>query len=271
MKLKIGNFARIGQMTVQTLRHYDELGLLKPSEVDPLSGYRFYVLDQLPRLNRILALKDLGFSLDQIAHLLEDDLPPAELRGMLRLKQSELRQQVNEGLDRLERLEARLSLIEGENQMPDYEVVIKSVESFQIASVRGIIPSYWDEGPLWGELFGQLQQAGVSASGSYLSLYHSNEPEIDVEACAPLPTNTKSIQGLSLRELPAVKHMASTFHQGSYTGLMRAFTALLKWIDANGYQVAGPDRAVYLRLPENGRSRQDPNAITEMQVPISKY
>ncbi len=89
MKIKIGNFARIGQVTVQTLRHYDDLGLLKPSEVDALSGYRYYTLEQLPRLHRILALKDLGFSLEQIARLLEEDLPPAELRGMLRLKQDE--------------------------------------------------------------------------------------------------------------------------------------------------------------------------------------
>jgi DNA-binding transcriptional MerR regulator len=152
MKLKIGNFARIGQVTVQTLRHYDDLGLLKPSEVDVLSGYRYYMLDQLPRLHRILALKDLGFSLEQIARLLEDDLPPAELRGMLRLKQAELHQQVDEGLDRLERLEARLSLIEHEAQQPDYEVVIKSVEPLTIASVRGVIPSYWERVPC-GESF----------------------------------------------------------------------------------------------------------------------
>ena len=270
MKLKIGNFARIGQVTVQTLRHYDELGLLKPSEVDVLSGYRYYVLDQLPRLHRILALKDLGFSLDQIVHLLEDDLPPAELRGMLRLKQTELRRQVDEGLNRLERLEARLRLIEQEDQQPDYEVVIKPVESLRVASVRGIIPSYWDEGPLWGELFQQLRHAGVEASEPYLSLYHSGEPEIDVEACAPLAQEMAKIQGLSIRKLPIVESMASTIHQGSFTGLAGAYTALLKWIDANGYNIAGPDRAVYLRLPEAGQSRQDPNAITEMQIPVSK-
>ena len=87
MKLKIGNFARVGQVSVQTLRHYDDLGLLKPMEVDSLSGYRYYVLDQLPRLNRILALKDLGFSLEQVAHMLEDDLSPAVLRDLLRIKQ----------------------------------------------------------------------------------------------------------------------------------------------------------------------------------------
>ena len=86
MKIRIGNFARIGQVTVQALRHYDEMGLLNPVEVDTLTGYRYYTLDQLPRLHRILALKDLGFLLDQVAHLLEDDLSPLELRGMLRLK-----------------------------------------------------------------------------------------------------------------------------------------------------------------------------------------
>jgi len=270
MKLKIGNFARIGQVTVQTLRHYDDLDLLKPSEVDALSGYRYYDLDQIPRLHRILALKDLGFSLDQIAHLLEDDLSPTELRGMLHLKQIELRRQVDEDLDRLERLEARLQLIEQEAQQPNYEVVIKPVEPLRVASVRGIIPSYWDEGPLWGDLFQQLKQAGVKANEPYLSLYHSGEPEIDVEVCASLPPKTDGLHGVSIRELSAVESMASTIHQGSFSGLAGAYAALLKWIDLNGYYVDGPDRAIYLRLPEAGQSRQDPNAITEMQIPVSK-
>ena len=126
MKLKIGDFARIGQVTVQTLRHYDDLGILKPSQVDPLSGYRYYTLDQLPRLHQILTLKDLGFSLEQIAHLLDENLPPAELHGMLRLKRTELRRQVDEDLDRLERLEARLRLIEGEGEQTMHKTLAPS-------------------------------------------------------------------------------------------------------------------------------------------------
>lgn len=270
MKLKIGNFARIAQVTVQTLRHYDDLGLLKPVEVDPLSGYRYYIFDQLPRLHRILALKDLGFTLEQVAHLLEDGLPTDDLHGMLRLKQLELRQQVDEGLNRLERLEARLRLIEQEDHHPDYEVVIKHVNPLRVVSVRGLISSYWDEGPLWGELFHQLEHTGITASEPYFSLYHSAEPEIDVEACAPLSSEVTSAQGIAMRTLPAVEHMASTNHRGSFSGLAGAYAALLKWIDANGYHIDGPDRSIYLRLPEAGQSRHDPNAITEMQVPISK-
>lgn len=269
MKLKIGDFARVGQVTVQTLRHYDELGLLKPAVVDVGSGYRYYTMDQLPRLHRILALKDLGFSLEQIARLLEDDLPFAELRGMLRLKQNELRSQVQEGLDRLERLEARLHLIEQENRPLSYEVILKHVEPLRVASVRQIIPSYWDEGPLWAELCNKLQKAGVTAGSPCLSLYHSGEPEIDAEACAPIPLNIKSIPGLSIRTLPAVETMASTIHPGSFAGLANAYAELLKWIDAHGYKIVEPNREIYLRLPED-YSRQDQNAITELQVPVCR-
>lgn len=270
MKLKIGSFARIAQVTVQTLRHYDELGLLKPSQVDVLSGYRYYSLDQLPRLHRILALKDLGFSLEQVAHLLEDDLPPAELRGMLRIKQNELRNQVQEGLNRLERLEARLHLIEQENQPLNYEIILKHVEPLHVISIRRTIPSYWDEEPLWIELFNQLQSAKITVSQPCLSLYHAGEPAIDAEACAPVPQGTKPAPGLHVHMLPAVEAMASTIHKGSFTGLANAYVALVKWVDANRYNLAGPDRAIYLRLPEEGYHRQDQNAITEMQVPVCK-
>ncbi len=89
--LKIGDFAKLTRLSVQTLRYYDDLGLLKPVEVDRYTGYRYYTYDQLPRLNRILALKDLGLSLEQVGRLLAEDLPAAELRGMLRLKRAELR------------------------------------------------------------------------------------------------------------------------------------------------------------------------------------
>jgi DNA-binding transcriptional MerR regulator len=270
MKLRIGNFARIGQVTVQTLRHYDDIGLLQPVEVDALTGYRYYTLDQLPRLHRILALKDLGFSLEQVAHQLEDNLSPTELRGMLRLKKNELHQQVQEHLDRLERLEARLNMIEQENQQLNYEVIIKRVEPIRVASVRRIIPSYWDEEPLWIELCNQIEQAGVKTCDPSLSIYHAGEPEVDAEVCIAISSDTADIHGLNIQILPEVETMASTIHKGPFTGFAGAYAGLLKWIDANGYRVVGPDREIYLRLPEAGLSRSDPNAITEIQAPVCR-
>jgi DNA-binding transcriptional MerR regulator len=111
---KIGDFSKLSQVTVKTLRYYDELGLLKPVEVDRFTGYRYYSADQLPRLNRILALKDLGLSLEQIATLFaaRDKLTVEQMRGMLRLKQAEAQERVREEQDRLARVEARLRQIE---------------------------------------------------------------------------------------------------------------------------------------------------------------
>ena len=79
--LRIGEFSQLGQVSVRTLHHYDERGLLKPAEIDNWTGYRFYSVKQLPRLNRILALKDLGFSLDQISRLVDDTLPANSCAG----------------------------------------------------------------------------------------------------------------------------------------------------------------------------------------------
>ena len=112
--LKIGEFAKKAQVTVKTLRHYDRLGLLKPAWIDRFSGYRYYAQEQLPRLNRIMALKDLGFTLQQTGRILQNELTVDELRGMLRLKCAELEQHIEEDQARLARVEARLRQIEHE-------------------------------------------------------------------------------------------------------------------------------------------------------------
>jgi DNA-binding transcriptional MerR regulator len=117
--LKIGDFSRLGRVTVKALRYYDEIGLLKPVSIDPITGYRYYSSDQLPRLNRILALKDLDLSLEQIGRMLDEDLSPDKIREILRIKRAELQAQMRDVKMRLERVEARLKQIEGEGKTPD--------------------------------------------------------------------------------------------------------------------------------------------------------
>ncbi|MCE1254015.1 MAG: MerR family transcriptional regulator [Anaerolineae bacterium] len=270
MKLKIGEFARLGQVSVQTLRYYDDLGLLKASEVDCFSGYRYYTLEQLPRLLQILALKDLGVSLEQISHLLVKEMSPAELRNVLQLKQQELREQVQTQLERLERIETRLKLMEQNDTIPSYEVIIKHVAPIRIASVRDKVPTYWDANPLWQRLFSGLQQHQLTPVAPPFTLCHAGEPEIEIEVCAPLPFESGDVQGVKQRLLPEVELMACTVHHGPFTGLITAFTALLTWINANGYTINGPDREIYLRLPEACRFDSDPNAVTELQIPVVK-
>jgi DNA-binding transcriptional MerR regulator len=106
--IKIGDFARLAQVSVVTLRHYDETGLLKPVSVDRFTGYRYYSVAQLPRLNRILALKDLGFSLEQIEQVLNGDLSLEQLRGMLKLRYAEVEQRLADEQGRLTRIAARI-------------------------------------------------------------------------------------------------------------------------------------------------------------------
>src|SRR5947209_7669990 len=120
MRVKIGDFARLGMISVSALRYYNEVGLLKPAEVDNWTGYRYYALDQLPALHRILALKDLGLSLEQIKQLMGEELPAEQIRGMLRLKHAELQDQAREIQERLARVEARIQQIEMEGKMSEY-------------------------------------------------------------------------------------------------------------------------------------------------------
>ncbi len=92
--LKIGDFSKLSLVSIKALRYYDELGLLKPVQVDEFTGYRYYSTSQLTRLNRILALKDMGLALEQIAQLLDQNVTPDQVRGMLKLRHIELEQQV---------------------------------------------------------------------------------------------------------------------------------------------------------------------------------
>jgi DNA-binding transcriptional MerR regulator len=134
--LKIGDFSRLGQVSIDTLRHYDTLGLLKPAEVDPSTGYRYYAYQQLGRLHRILALKDIGLSLEQIAPMLEGDVSAEQLKGMLKLKRVEIAEHIDTEHERLARVEARLKQIEIESSFSAHDVILKDVRPQLVASIR---------------------------------------------------------------------------------------------------------------------------------------
>ena len=138
--LKIGDFSRLSQVSVKTLRYYDEVALLKPTQVDEVSGYRYYSVAQLRQLHRILALRDLGFSLDQIGYVLEADLSIEELRGMLRLRRAEQQQRLLKEQERLDRVEALIQLIHQENTVNTDAVITKDTAAQRFASIRKTIP-----------------------------------------------------------------------------------------------------------------------------------
>ena len=271
--LRIGEFAWLSQVTVETLRHYDKIGLLKPVQTDRFTGYRYYSLDQLPRLNRILALKDLGLPLEQIGHILDEDLSPDEIRGMLRLKQAELEDQMQGARTRLARVEARIRQIEMEGKMPDYEVVLKTVEPQRVASKREIIPT-WDSVSstiqrLFYEVYNYIMEQGAKQAGPAVSVWHvckDDRTDTDVEAAIPVEGSLSKSTSVKIQELPK-EQMACVVHHGSFDDLLQAYKAGFAWLENNGYKVAGPIREIYLQYEEDG----DPaNYVTEIQFPVAK-
>lgn len=272
--IKIGDFSKLSQVTVKTLHHYDQLGLLKPVEVDRFTGYRYYAVEQLPRLNRILALKDLGFSLQQIAQLLAGDLPATEIRGMLKLKQAEVQQQVMAEQSRLTRIEARLRQIEQEQGMPTHEVVIKKVEPVLVAGVRDVIPDRSMVTPVFNRLFdevlGFVERQGGKFAGPALDLWYDMEHadrDIQVEVAAPIQERLPETDRVRVYELPAVETMATVIHHGSFDGFSESYNAILQWIEANGYRIVGPNREIYLQYDRTGNPA---DYVTEIQFPVAK-
>lgn len=265
--LKIGDFSKLSQVSIKALRLYDELKLLKPVHIDEFTGYRYYSANQLPRLNRILALKDLGFSLEQIAKLLEE-VSPAQIQEMLRLKQAELQQLVAEEQARLQRVAARLKQIEQEDTIPDYDVVLKTVAPIKVAAIREIIPNFHAVARLCDELLEYLQRQGVKDSRYFAGIWHDTaykDTDIDWEVTISVVHEVCSSDRIKVYELPRAE-MACIVHNGSYNTINRAYAALPAWIEANGYKIVGSNREVYII---GGNQQDNESYVTEIQFPLT--
>ena len=272
--IRIGDFSKLSRVPIKTLRYYDEIGLLAPDKVDDFTGYRYYSHEQSGRLNRILALKDLGFSLEQIGRLLDEKITTDQMRGMLTLRRAEVQTKLDEEAERLVRIEVRLRQIESEESMSKYDVVIKKIEPVTVASVRGVVPTPPEQGPLWSELGGYLaeQQAHPVLNSPCLSIYHDDEfkeVDWDIEVCEVIQAPLKESKRVKVRTLPSVEAMACCVHHGPFSTIGEAYNAIQKWITGNGYRIAGPCREVYLR-PSQAGSQTDPDTVTEIQFPVEK-
>ncbi len=267
----IGDFARHGQVSVRMLRHYDAVGLLRPARVDPATGYRFYTAAQLAPLNRLVALKELGFTLEQVGRMLDPGPGPAELRGMLTLRRAELAQRIAADNARLTDVEARLRIIEKEGVMPEQDVVLKSVAAVRVARATGVAASFEPQAispviqPLFGDLSDRLAEAGIAIAGPAIAYYDARDDgTVGVHACVPVNVEPDAAPGFSIVDLPAFAKVATTVHHGDVAGIGSAWQALGRWVEDNGYRTAAPVREVTLEWTP------DPAGwVTELQEPIA--
>ncbi len=266
---KIGDFSKLSQVTIKALRLYDELNLLKPARIDPESGYRYYSAEQISRLNQILVLKNLGFTLEQAAVMLNGGIRTDQFREMLLARRKQLEENVRFEQERLLLVEARLRQIENEGGelMSQNEVVIKSVEPIRVYSLRDVIPTFSAVGGLFHRLYEDITAAGAKMAGPGIQIYHESEykdHDIDVEAAFPVTGGSK----LALHELPGIAKAACLIHNGSYEMLHASYALIGKWIEDNGYSICGNSREVYLKTDDQASDQSE--YVTEIQIPVEK-
>jgi DNA-binding transcriptional MerR regulator len=271
---KIGDFSKLSCVSVKTLRFYDQLGLLKPAYVDRFTSYRYYSADQLPRLNRILALKDLGFSLGQTLWLLEGTLSSVQMREILWMKQAELHQRVQDEQARLVRVQARLRLIEQEEAMPEYDVVLKQIETKTVVSARKVAPTFDEMRQFEREVHTALKQHGLTPIAPSLNIYHHMgllDRDMEIEVAAPLDTASNidivlpSGERITSQILPAAQTMACLTQQVTDGTIAAAYNAMGMWIQSNGYRIVGPCREICQPLDQ---SDQAGSFLIEIQFPV---
>ncbi|NGM83519.1 MerR family transcriptional regulator [Paenibacillus sp. 7124] len=265
---KISEFSKLSQVPAKTLRFYDQLELLKPAYTDQQSGYRYYTSEQLLHLHRILAFKDLGFTLEQIKQLLKDNVSIAEIRGMLRLKQAEMHSLIQSETERLRRIEFRLEQIERQSDgLSRYEVVVKKVEPLMVATLKATTSRASIPG-LFEEIDEYLTWNGISLPVTHMVMWHGCpecESSIDVEIACPIPRKLQDTARFQTKLLPEMT-VASVTHMSRPDADTPVSIDLGAWIEENGYRISPemPSREVYISPQESNKLRY----VTESQMPI---
>jgi DNA-binding transcriptional MerR regulator len=272
---RIGEFAQIAQVSGRQLRFYDQLGLLSPAHTDPETGYRYYSIRQLPLLNSILALKELGLSLEQIGPLLKNKISPVELRGMLTMKRAQVERLLREEETRLRHIESRIAQLDRHDNFEDYDVVVKPIAATSFLSLRctcedmdeavRMIHTVAEEG-------GRQIRPAIRDKLIVVARNDHDDEKLDLEIgfslTRPSNANVRIAGDLMLRssELPAVEMMATIVRPGTNAESHTSFSAIGGWIEANSYGIAGPCREVFLE-PITGPPGFE-GALVEIQFPV---
>lgn len=278
---KIGDFSRIARVSCRLLRYYDELGLLKPAIVDRLNGYRYYTAAQLPQLNRILVLKELGLSLEQIEQVLAENLSAEQLRAMLMLRRADIAQTLAAETERLRMIESRISQLDEEGRLSVDDVLIRDEPARTVLTARTTVRSFLEARGIIQQMVQSIPR-GVprEALGSIIGIVHSPEFEpdqIDVELGYILNRDHRLNPGsgesgltaagleMCVRELPGVARMAVCVRIGLPEQAHLVTAKIGQFVENNRYVLAGPGREVFLQTPHPDRMEE---SVVEMQYPI---
>ncbi|MGH4138324.1 MerR family transcriptional regulator [Clostridium sp.] len=261
---KIGLFSQMNKVTIKALRYYDEIGILKPALIEEFTGYRYYSSEQLPILHEILALRQMGFSLNEI----EKVQNRVSVETILSNKKTELLRKIAEYTMKLSQVEHYLS---NKNESLKYNVILKDLPEVIVASMRVTMPDYnylFDIVPPMGREMERLDC--ICAIPEYcFNIYHDGEykeKDIDVEVCEAVTEMKEDSDMIKFKKIAKVEAAACVLHKGSYSDLPKAYAALLKWIEENGFELIDNPRESYIDGIWNKDSIDD--WLTEIQFPV---
>ena len=273
---RIGEFSKIAQATVKQLRYYDEIGLFQPEHIDQFTSYRYYVASQLPDLHRIIAMKDLGLSLEQIKRFVVDDVSPDELQGMLSLKKSQVEQELHEKMMQLKKIEARLEQVTHNKVVPEDAVVLKEIPAAPFYGFRRKVPHLKDVRRYLMEMGKTLPRKIPKKKLSHLVAIQHEESfameNADIElgillhdvVDAPLQLTDGS--EMKMGTLPRVELAACVVRLGGPDQSVGCFDTIGRWAATNGYQLTGAAREMFIVPPQPGRFDE---TVTEIQIPVT--
>ena len=249
------------------LRHYDDLGLLKPAMIDEFTGYRFYKEEQLFVMGRITALKDMGFALADIAKIMDDYDNKEKLEQYLTRQQQELRKISDETEYKLMLLDTARKRLRKEQSM-SFDVTTKVIPERYAATVHMVVPHYEDEGILWGK----LQECKTPlvpadpclAAAEFLDKEYKEE-NVEIVVWMTVKGQYEDTENVKFKTLPEVK-VASCVIKGSYEQMGEATATVASWIAENGFEVTGPMFNIYHVSP--AQTQNPDEYVTEVCFPI---
>ncbi len=263
----IGEFSKVNRITPKTLRHYDKIGLLKPSRIDNMTGYRYYSSEKLSEISKIIMLKEMGFSLHEIKEIL---IKEGRTETFLKQKAEQLKSVIKEDEKRLSKVLGYLSEFKGEEKM-EANINIKSLPKVIAASMRTIVPgydTYFDIVPKMGEYMESV--GAVCRKPAYcFTIYHDGEykdSDIEVEICEAVNEVCQESDKVKFKTFEAIPKSACLRHKGPYDTIGESYNSLFAWIDNNGYKAKGNPRESYIDGIWNKASSD--LWLTEIQIPV---
>lgn len=270
--LRIGDFSKLSRISIRMLRHYDEIGLLIPKMTDSFTGYRHYGEDQLPTAGRITSLKDMGFSLSAIGEILKNYDNPQALAEFLTIKYAEVLEETKETNRRLLLLDTAIQRMRKDETAMNYNVSLKTLPERYVASVRKTIPSYEDEGMLWGILMQETAMLKMQDGDPCytMAIFHDGEhkeSDVDVEVQKSVKGKYSNTGNVIFKTEPPIE-IASAIYKGNYGKVDEVNETVATWVRDNGYDFDGLSFNIYHVSPHE---TQNPNEyVTEVCYPVKK-